>query len=54
MLTRRHLIAAAATAPWPLLSRAQALDSARILTGFPAGGTVDVGARRLADKLRVS
>jgi len=54
MLSRRQLIAAA-TVPWPLLplpSRAQALDTARILTGFPAGGTVDVVARRVADKLR--
>jgi tripartite-type tricarboxylate transporter receptor subunit TctC len=55
MLSRRHLIAVAATAPLPLLSprsHAQGLDTARILTGFPAGGTVDVVARRVADKLR--
>jgi tripartite-type tricarboxylate transporter receptor subunit TctC len=52
MLSRRKLIVAAATAPLPLLSRAQALDGARILTGFPPGGTVDVVARRVADKLR--
>ena len=52
MLSRRNLIVAAATAPLPLLSRAQTLDSARILTGFPPGGTVDVVARRVADKLR--
>jgi tripartite-type tricarboxylate transporter receptor subunit TctC len=33
--------------------RAQALpDSARILAGFAAGGTVDVTARRVADRLR--
>ena len=53
MLNRRHLIATA-LAPLPLLSRAQGtgLDTLRILTGFPAGGTVDVVARRVADKLR--
>ena len=56
MLNRRHLIAAAGTslAGWPLLTRAQALETSRILTGFPAGGTVDVVARRVADKLRGS
>lgn len=33
--------------------RAQSLpDNARILAGFAAGGTVDVAARRIADKLR--
>lgn len=52
MLSRRHLIVAAATIPLPLLSRAQAPDTARILTGFPPGGTVDVVARRVADRLR--
>ena len=54
MLKRRDLIAASA-APlvgWPLSGRAQALETTRILTGFPAGGTVDVVARRVADKLR--
>ena len=54
MMNRRHLIAAttASLAGWPLLTRAQALETTRILTGFPAGGTVDVVARRVADKLR--
>ena len=54
MLSRRQLIVAA-TASLPLLpmpAGAQSLDTARILTGFPAGGTVDVVARRVADKLR--
>jgi len=56
MLNRRHLVAAAAgsLAGWPLLGRAQTLETSRILTGFPAGGTVDVVARRVADKLRGS
>lgn len=52
MLSRRHLIVAAAAVTLPSLSRAQGLDTARILTGFPPGGTVDVVARRVADKLR--
>ena len=35
------------------LARAQALpDNARILAGLAPGGTVDVTARRVADKLR--
>lgn len=54
MITRRHLLAAAPCAAWPLATFAQTLESARILTGFPAGGTVDVVARRVADKLRGS
>ena len=56
MLNRRTVLssAAAALAPWPLLARAQSIDTARILTGFPAGGTVDAVARRVADKLRGS
>lgn len=37
----------------PHRTRAQvAVDSARILVGFPAGGTADIVARRLADRLR--
>ena len=55
MVHRRILLAAtagAAFAPWPQGARAQGLDVARILTGYPAGGTVDVVARRVADKLR--
>jgi tripartite-type tricarboxylate transporter receptor subunit TctC len=53
MPNRRIFLAAAASlAGWPLLVRAQAPETTRILTGFPAGGTVDVVARRVADKLR--
>ncbi len=33
---------------------AQALDTARVLCGFPAGGTTDAVSRRVADKLRGS
>ena len=54
MMDRRHLLAATAgaLAGWPWLARADTLETTRILTGFPPGGTVDVVARRVADKLR--
>jgi tripartite-type tricarboxylate transporter receptor subunit TctC len=55
-MQRRHFVLssiAAATAATSPLVAAQALpDTARIFAGFAAGGTVDVTARRLADKLR--
>ena len=55
MNTRRHLLASAVgalgLAALPGFVRAQTLETARILVGFPAGGTVDAVARRLADKL---
>lgn len=38
---------------WATAARAQALpDTARLFAGFAAGGTIDVTARRLAEKLR--
>ena len=53
MLQRRQILkAGSAIALWPLCAGAQALETARLLTGFPAGGTVDAVARRVADKLR--
>jgi tripartite-type tricarboxylate transporter receptor subunit TctC len=56
MTTRRHLLAGAAgafgLAALPGRVRAQTLETARILVGFPPGGTVDAVARRVADKLR--
>lgn len=59
MTTRRHFTqsltgAAALTAlGLPLAARAQgSLELAKILVGFPAGGTTDALSRRLADKLR--
>jgi tripartite-type tricarboxylate transporter receptor subunit TctC len=56
MFNRRQFLAASACATsfagWPGLSRAQTLETARLLVGFPAGGTVDAVARRVADKLR--
>jgi tripartite-type tricarboxylate transporter receptor subunit TctC len=58
MFNRRQFLAASAAsttlAGWPMLSRAQTLETARILVGFPPGGTVDAVARRVADKLRGS
>jgi tripartite-type tricarboxylate transporter receptor subunit TctC len=58
MNSRRRFIRAAGafgllgSFAWPAAVRAQALDTCKILCGFPAGGTVDVLARRMADKLR--
>lgn len=58
MTDRRHLLLALgalgafAAAPRAALAQAPLPDTARILTGFPPGGTLDVIARRLADKLR--
>jgi tripartite-type tricarboxylate transporter receptor subunit TctC len=56
MMNRRqfnHLAAVAAAAAIVPPARAQeALELARITTGFPAGGTIDALARRVADKLR--
>jgi tripartite-type tricarboxylate transporter receptor subunit TctC len=56
MFNRREFLAAtsasAALAGWPGLSHAQTLETARILVGFPPGGTVDAVARRIADKMR--
>ena len=54
MLDRRQVLAASllATAPWAARAQAASIDTARLLVGFPAGGTVDATARRLADKLR--
>ncbi|GCL62877.1 Bug family tripartite tricarboxylate transporter substrate binding protein [Pseudaquabacterium pictum] len=55
-MQRRHFILSAAAAATTLaqpLARAQGLpDRATILAGFAPGGTVDVTARRVADKLR--
>jgi len=59
MINRRHFMhttgsaAALASLGLPLISHAQSsLEVARIVSGFPPGGTVDVLARRVADKLR--
>ena len=48
----RLSIAAGTAAVLPISARAQeALDSLKILVGFPPGGTADVAARQLTDKL---
>lgn len=58
MTTRREFVqraaalAAIGTGAAPLAARAQSIDTARILCGFPPGGTADAMSRRLADKLR--
>lgn len=50
---RRHFLAAVAVLGLPAGLRAQALpENARILAGFAVGGTIDVTARRIADRLR--
>ena len=55
-MQRRHFVLSAAAAGFALahpLSQAQGLpERATILAGFAPGGTVDVTARRVADKLR--
>lgn len=55
-LTRRRFgalstAAAAAALLGPMPSRSQGLETARIFTGFPAGSTPDVLARKVGDRL---
>ena len=56
MHTRRKFIGAAALGlvggALPFTLRAQGFETAKILVGFPPGGTTDVMARKVADKLR--
>jgi tripartite-type tricarboxylate transporter receptor subunit TctC len=54
MQTRRRFLGTAALGllVLPLGTRAQGLDTAKIIVGFPPGGTTDVMARKVADKLR--
>ena len=56
-LNRRHFIAGAAgtglaTLAWTPLAHAQGIETAKVLCGYPAGGTTDAVSRRIADKLQ--
>ena len=56
LVTRRHALRASTAAgivlAAPGIARAQdTVDNLKILVGFPAGGTADVVARWLSDKL---
>jgi tripartite-type tricarboxylate transporter receptor subunit TctC len=55
MLNRRHFVlssAGAAALGWPLHTLAAPLDTAKVLCGFPAGGTTDAVSRKVAEKLQ--
>jgi tripartite-type tricarboxylate transporter receptor subunit TctC len=56
MQTRRRFLGAAAAglagAALPFTTRAQGFETARIIIGFPPGGTTDVMGRKVAEKLR--
>jgi len=54
-LSRRHILQAGLAAGLPLLfgsrASAQSMELARIVLGFPPGGSVDAVGRRIADKM---
>lgn len=50
MFNRRQFIATIGLMPFA--ARAQGLETARIIIGFPPGGTTDVMGRKVAEKLR--
>ncbi len=54
MLNRRQFVAATGvtTLGWPVIASAQQIAAAKILCGFPAGGTTDAVSRRVAEKLQ--
>jgi tripartite-type tricarboxylate transporter receptor subunit TctC len=58
MKTRRRFLGAAAlglvSGALPFRARAQSVDTAKIIIGFPPGGTTDVMGRKVAEKLRGS
>jgi tripartite-type tricarboxylate transporter receptor subunit TctC len=57
-LNRRHFIAGTAAGTglsalgWPLWAQAQAIETVKVLCGYPAGGTTDAVSRRVAEKLQ--
>lgn len=55
-MQRRHLVARACAlatcAAWPLAARAQSERTIKILVGFPPGGSADLVARVLAEKMK--
>ena len=52
MFSRRQFVATLGLLPFA--ARAQGIDTARIIIGFPPGGTTDVMGRKVAEKLRGS
>ena len=54
MLNRRQFVTASGVAAlgWPLVASAQEIATAKVLCGFPAGGTTDAVSRRVAEKLQ--
>ena len=54
MLNRRQFVTATGvvTLGWPAFASAQPIEAAKILCGFPAGGTTDAVSRRVAEKLQ--
>jgi tripartite-type tricarboxylate transporter receptor subunit TctC len=54
MLNRRQFVAATGVVSlgWPVIASAEPIAAARILCGFPAGGTTDAVSRRVAEKLQ--
>src|SRR5437667_7339879 len=55
MMSRRQFVVAGSVASlgWPLFaSAAEPIAIARVLVGFPAGGTTDAVSRRVAEKLQ--
>ena len=52
MLTRRVLMAGAGASLFAARAAAQADRTIRILSGFPAGGGIDLSARLLVDSLK--
>ena len=56
MLNRRQFVTATgvATLGWPLVASAQEIATAKVLCGFPAGGTTDAVSRRVAEKLQAA